>query len=219
MILKKLNPYAAQGNTIQLASSESGCCPEEALKVCKYVISGSPSAFNVKSPVTGQLETVAISGYSLDTVRKINDLLEANGYIVDGSDAIAYTASTITLIGELSDSAGNNITLTGGTLTVSCVKVVACEYKMILPYEGPSVTFSFNGVAGTPIAYDYSGTPDPITSGEITTNFPGLLGQSIVADAESETVTVTVRHLTEHSLAANGADAIKCCCKPDFVSA
>jgi hypothetical protein len=229
MFRKRLVEGASSTNTLQIMTSESGCCGD-AQTICKYRIVIDPWVSMASITITKDGEDVIVpltpAVTDIDLLADgIRAALATEGYILDEDvlDVVITTDGTertVDIWGEAIIVAVTSSASVVDTATPLCLKQVQCEYTVEVPL----------GI----IAISVDGSADEATNagGAYETGEAALLkseieGSTLLADAQSvtvtenetdETFTVTFR-FQRAEVELGGVMATRSNCTQDFVEA
>jgi len=220
MIKKKYNPSADPDNLLVIAKSEAGCCGEDD-EVCKYTATIDNEDL---ISITIDDKVIDIPAYTTIKEQKlaIIQALEANGYLVEGKDAVNITEGasgvlTYSFIGE-GDVSVLTSTDDDYPTTVACTKVLYCDYKMITQ-GGATNTLSKNGGANAALgAITYPSTVEATLKATVAGAVTGEVSVTVVKDTEALAYVITIRDIQGTVYRLNGKQAIKTECVSDYTA-
>lgn len=231
MIKRLLNTSANSTNLLKLTESDSGCCGDGPLTICKSSIVGNAGAFKqfIVKDLDGNNTTFTTADLTDagDIAAFINTKLESLGFtnVSDEYTSITVGApnNSIDVIGEV-ELVSALYGSTTKTATQYCIPVAVCEYNFFTNFDDDPGKVSTNGSGGTQI-----GTTGGFAEGA------GATFKTAIEDAlDDETIAYTSVVVTEDvvgggfnakvrkpngPLFINAIELENCNCKPDFTAA
>lgn len=220
MIKKKYNPNADPDNILVIAKSEAGCCGEDET-ICKFTATIDNEDL-IAITIDGKV--IEIAAYTTIKTQKLAIIksLEANGYLVEGKDAVNITEGasgvlTYSFIGE------GDIDLLTSTdddypTTVACTKVLYCDYKMITQGGGANTLSKNGGAAAALGAITYPSTVAATLQTTVAGAVTGEQSVTVVKDVDAEAYVITIRDVQGTIFRLNGKQAIKGNCVTDYTA-